>query len=171
MNFTRAAVLVVVVGSLAAWLAAAATLDRRDAPQPTVVAPAPIDVSGIELTREIERLHDRLRPDVAPHRGRDLFRFAAAPRAAASALAAPPAPNPAAVVPAASQPALKLIGIAEDTTPDGVVRTAIISGPNQLFLVKEGESVTPRYLVSAISPDVVELTDQSDNSARRLALK
>jgi hypothetical protein len=51
------------------------------------------------------------------------------------------------------------------------VRTAVISGAGQLFLVKEGEHVTPRYLVAKISADVVELADQGDGSTRRLALK
>ena len=56
-------------------------------------------------------------------------------------------------------PALKLSGIAEDATPDGLVRTAILSGFGQLFLAKEGDNVTERYRVVQISSDVVELTD------------
>jgi hypothetical protein len=175
MNFKRTALLVVVVGALAVWLAAAATSDRRDAMQLAVAAPTPIDASSVALAREIARLHDRLRPGVPPHHGRDLFQFAAvAPHAAPSAVVAKPVLsvlNDATVAPLAPQPALKLIGIAEDATPDGLVRTAIISGPGQLFLVKQGDRVTPRYLVAQISPDVVELTDATDHSARRLALK
>ena len=65
----------------------------------------------------------------------------------------------------------KLAGIAEDAGADGPVRTAIISGGGQLFMVKEGETVTPRYRVAKISADVVELTDVIDNSVRRLALR
>ena len=68
-------------------------------------------------------------------------------------------------------PPLKLAGIAEDAGPDGPVRIAIVSGEGQLFMVKEGETVTPRYRVTKISADVIELTDVVDNSVRRLALR
>ena len=171
MNFKRTALLVVVVGALAVWLAAAATSDRRDATQFAVVTPVPIDANSVALAREIARLRDRLRPGVPPNHGRDLFQFAViAPHAAPRAVvAAPVLPVNDATAPVA--PALKLIGIAEDATPDGLVRTAIISGPGQLFLVKEGDPVTPRYRVAQIAADVVELTDATDHSARRLALR
>jgi hypothetical protein len=66
---------------------------------------------------------------------------------------------------------MRLSGIAEDATPDGVVRTAIISGFGQLFLAKEGDQVTDRYRVVKISSDVVELTDLADRSTFRLALR
>jgi hypothetical protein len=52
-----------------------------------------------------------------------------------------------------------------------VVRTAIISGEGELFVVKVGDSVTARYVVTTISADVVELTDTSDQTVRRLPLK
>jgi hypothetical protein len=66
---------------------------------------------------------------------------------------------------------LKLSGIAEDEMPDGVVRTAIISGLGQLFLVKEGDSFADRYRVLRVSSDVVELTDLVDGNVLRLALR
>jgi hypothetical protein len=68
-------------------------------------------------------------------------------------------------------PPLKLSGIAEDAGPDGPVRQAFINGGGELFMVKEGDTVTPRYRVAKISADVVELTDVIDNSVRRLALR
>jgi hypothetical protein len=74
--------------------------------------------------------------------------------------------------PLVAQPSLKLAGIAEDPGPDGTTqRTAIISGEGQLFMVKEGENVTPRYRVVKVSADVVELLDLSTNTPRRLALR
>ena len=76
--------------------------------------------------------------------------------------AAPPVPT---------LPSLKLAGIAEDTEADGPRRTAIISGEGQLYMVKEGDAVTPRYRVTRISADVVELVDVIDESVRRLALR
>ncbi len=66
---------------------------------------------------------------------------------------------------------MKLSGIAEDVTADGVVRTAIISAFGQLFLVKEGEPVTERYRVAKISSDVVELSDLTEGTILRFALK
>jgi hypothetical protein len=66
---------------------------------------------------------------------------------------------------------LKLEGLAEDHGDQGAVRTAIISGFGDIFLVKEGESVTLRYRVAKISADAVELTDLTDNTPLRLALR
>jgi hypothetical protein len=67
---------------------------------------------------------------------------------------------------------LRLSGLAEDRDADGlVVRTAIISAEGQLFLAKEGESVTSRYRIAKISSDAVELVDLLDDSILRLILK
>jgi len=175
MNVKRTATIAVVGGALAAWLAGAATSNRA-IPPPIVTERAPIDARGAALANEIARLHERLRPSATPHQpGRNLFVFhTPAPHPAAPPPAAPkPALSEAApLVPAVAQPSLKLAGIAEDSAPDGTpVRTAIISGEGQLFMVKEGENVTPRYRVVKISPDVVELLDLSSNIPRRLALR
>ena len=64
------------------------------------------------------------------------------------------------------RPALKLIGVAEDSAAGSPVRTAIISAPDQLYVVKEGERVTSRYRRRTISPDVVELVDTGDAQRR-----
>ncbi len=72
---------------------------------------------------------------------------------------------------AAPPPALKLAGIAEDAGPGGPIRTAIISGLGQLFLVKEGERVAGRYRVTKIAADLVELADTGDGTVLRLPLK
>jgi hypothetical protein len=163
-------------GALAAWFAAAATTGVREHPLP-VAGPAPaIDSSGAALAIEIERLHERLRPTAAPrHPARNLFEFSRA--AASTRLAAMSAPaalsESAPAVPLAPPaPALMLAGIAEDAGPDGTpVRTAIISAPGQLLLVKEGELATPRYRVVRVSADAVELLDLAANSPLRLVLK
>jgi hypothetical protein len=169
MNLKRTTTIVVVGGALLAWLAGAATSNREAALAP-IVQTTPIDVRGAELASEIARLHERLRPSVSPRQPeRNLFAFRAAP---VRAMPPPPAPK-AALTEAAplAQPSLKLAGIAEDPGPDGPVRTAIISGEGQLFMVKEGETVAVRYRVARISADVVELVDVNDNSVRRLALR
>jgi hypothetical protein len=173
MNLKRTATIAVIGGALVAWLAAAATSRHEIAPPPAVQT-LPIETRGAELASEIARLHDRLRPD-APliPSGRNLFTFRTAP---VRPLPPPPPPVPvAALSEAAPQapalPALKLAGIAEDPGPDGPVRIAFISGEGQLYMVKEGEAVTARYHVVKISADVVELSDVSDHTVRRLALR
>src|SRR5439155_24440025 len=105
--------------------------------------------------------------------GRNLFVYhAPAPR---GAMIAPVAPTPALAeaLPAVAPllPSLKLAGIGEDDGADGPVRVAFVTGEGQLFMVKEGENVTPRYQVTKISADVVELRDVTDNTVRRLALR
>lgn len=167
MNFVitkKTAILVLVVGALAAWLAAAATSNVRPA-RHAVTAVPPIDLRGAALAAEIERLHDRLRPSAAPDHGRNLFRFAPS-RAASSAREAvveAPAPVPAAPV----EPPFKLIGLAED----GGIRTAILSSPTQLLMVKDGDLVASTHRVTRISADAIELTATADGTVLRLALK
>jgi hypothetical protein len=171
MNLQRTTTIVVVGAALIAWLAGAAT-SKYTIPPATVLQQTPIEKRGAELAVEIERLHERLAPASAPRTpGRNLFSFHAV--AARPQVAAPQA-KPAVVEPARAPialPALKLSGIAEDPGADGPVRIAFISGEGQLFMAKEGETVTPRYRVAKISADVVELTDVSDNTVRRLALR
>jgi hypothetical protein len=160
----RTALLVVALGALAAWLAAAATSNVRPF-KPTVTAPPPIDLRGAALTAEIERLHDRLRPTTSPDHGRNLFQFASvrppAPAAAAVGVSA--------VIPPATpvEPPFKLIGMAEDSG----TRTAILTSPGQLLMVHEGDLVSSAYRVTGISADAVELTATADGAVLRLALK
>jgi len=170
MNLKRTTMIGAGAAAFAAWLAGAATSNHAVLPPLVVETPA-IELRGAELATEIARLHERLRPTSTPIQpGRNLFEF----RAAARVAPAPPVPVPVPAIEAAVAaplPSLKLAGIAEDDTPDGLVRTAIISTAGQLFLVKEGETVTTRYRVTAISADVVELADLTDNSVRRLAMR
>jgi hypothetical protein len=171
MHWKRTTAIVVAGAALAAWLAGAAT-SNREMPAPIALRSARIEARGAELASEIAKLHDRLRPTATPRQpGRNLFAFHAAP--VAPVAPALPAPAIAAwLAPRApAQPALKLAGIAEDPGPDGPVRLAIISGEGQLFMVKEGEAVTPRYRMMKIAADVVELMDVGDGTTRRLALK
>jgi hypothetical protein len=172
MNLKRTATIVAIGGALLAWLAGAATSNRQIGLAP-ISRSAPIEARGAELAMEVARLHERLRPTATPRQpGRNLFAFHAAVVRSTPALVASPRPALVETPPAPlAMPAFKLAGIAEDIGPDGPVRTAIISGEGQLFMVKQGESVTPRYTVNRISEDVVELTDVRDNTVRRLALK
>src|SRR5262245_8284801 len=174
MNLKRTATIGVVGGALVAWLASAAT-SNRPVPRPIIIPAPPIDLRGAELADEIARLRERLRPTSTPSQpGRNLFTFRATrPRAAAPEIAAAASAAAITEAPVArpALPQLKLAGIAEDPGPDGPIRTAIISGDGQLFMVKEGDPVTLRYRVAKISTEVVELIDLTDDSVRRLALR
>src|SRR5437763_8615710 len=162
----RTVAVVVVLGALAAWLAAAATSGVRSA-APVVTPPAQIDLRGAALSAEIERLHDRLRPSAAPDHGRNLFQFARTRALTHGAVSVAAVDAPAPPPPAAVELPFKLIGIAED----GGARTAILSSPAQLLMVRDGDLVASTYRVTGISADAVELTATADGAILRLALK
>src|SRR3954463_12282517 len=174
MNLKRPTFIAFGSAALIAWLAGAAT-SNHPIPLVTEVQHTAIEKRGAELAIENEGLQERVAPPVAPSApGRNLFTFRAAAVRPIAPMAEAPSPRAALVesVPAPmALPRLKLSGIAEDAGADGPVRIAFISGDGQLFMVKEGETVTPRYRVEKISADVVELTDVIDNSIRRLALR
>ena len=160
----RTAVFVVVLAALAAWLAAAVTSGVRPV-RPAAPAVAPIDLRGAALAAEIERLHDRLRPTATPEHGRNLFQFTPVrPQSAPVAAAEPAAPAP---IAAPVEPPFKLIGIAEDAG----VRTAILTSASQLLMIKDGDIVSAKYRVTAISADAIELSELTDGHVLRLALK
>jgi len=173
MNVKRTAMIGVAAVAVAVWISAATTSSVRTV-VPVVPAKASVvDKSGAELAVEVKRLHERLRPSDTPVHSRDLFRYAAKGSASAAVVTATPPPAPAvpgqALAPLVSP--LKLEGLAEDKGDEGPVRTAIISGFGDIFLVKVGDSVTSRYRVAKISPDAVELTDLTNNTPLRLALR
>jgi hypothetical protein len=180
MKFKWATTIVIVVGALAVWRIAASKPERAGPARTNIDTSAPIDVRGAALAKEIARLHDRAGAGATPRLARNLFHFVLPPRPAPVALAVNRASDAAVAAP---PPILKLIGVAEDTAAGGLIRTAIISGPGQVYVVKEGERVTSRYLVARISSEVVELQDLSnvrsnaiddaraDAGFRRLALK
>ena len=172
MKIKRIATIGVALGALAAWLAAAATAVRHDARPSMPVVDLRPDARGAALDADVSRLAARMRPDVAPSEpGRNLFQFGAPkpapppPVASRAALAEPPPALP------PRPPAFTLDGLAENPGVEAPVRTAIISGAGQLFLVKVGDPVTPRYRVAKIGADAVELTDLSTGATLRLALK
>jgi hypothetical protein len=169
MNIKVAAACVIVVGGFAGWYVLSARNIRSGLVPSHIVPAALLDGPGTALSNEIARLGRRPQPVASPQRVRDLFRFAtAAPRKTPAApivlpvSAEPPVPAP---------PAFRLIGVAEDTAAGNPVRTAIISAPGQLYVVREGERIASRYGVARISPDVVELVDTANSTELRLALK
>lgn len=170
MNLIRAAALVGGAGLLVAWLAIPFTT-RAGAPPgergPSV--PLPFSPLASEIQAQADRLRDRLRtaPGLAPPL-RNAFRFA--PRRPArlrETVATTSAITPADPAP----PAIVLSGIAEDATPDGVERTAVLNVMGKLFLAKEGDAVPPRYRVVRISADGVQLADVAGGTPLTLVLK
>jgi hypothetical protein len=189
MTLKRNTIILVGGAALAAWFSAAMTPGRPPAAS-IAIRSAPIDQKGAVLAGEIERLHERLRPDVAPREAtRNPFVFrsserpARVPRVGATPEKDRPVPVPAAIE--APRLRLTLAGIAEDPGrpndagsvghPGGApVRTAIIAGNGQVFLAKEGDTVADRdveYKIGKVFADSVELIDLRDNAIRRLALK
>jgi hypothetical protein len=169
MNVRRVVWFGVSALAIATWFAAASTSGVRAPIAPIQPARATaLDRSYAVLQSEIERLHERIGPSASPSGSRDLFRFnlraAARPsRPAAVEVEAAPAVR--------LPPALTLIGIAEDSSESGVVRTAIVSGPGELFLVKAGELIAGRYHVDQVSADAVLLTDTTTSGSTTLALR
>jgi hypothetical protein len=130
---------------------------------------------AVEVSAQAARLRERLAQ--APMPGvntRNPFSFAARPVASAVAPvvhAAVAADEPAPVF-TAPLPALTLMGIAEDSTPAGPKRTAVIGGDaDALYMVSEGDAVGDRYRVTKIGVDAVELEDVLTKGYRRLALR
>jgi len=175
MHLKRTTIIFVVCAAVAAWFSAAMT---PGGPSPAIILtpPAPVDVSGASLAAEISRLHERLRPDTVPReRPRNLFAFRSTARSVPVTQAPLGAASDGRTAPvAAALPPLTLAGLAEDAGPNGPVRTAIVSGDGQVFLVKEGEAFSVRditYRVATISANSVEVVDVSHGQSRTLFLK
>jgi len=173
MNLKRVFAFAITGGALAALIAGATTTGSRRAPLPPArdKRGGKSNLSGAALAVEIQRLHERLRPSTPPEQpSRNLFEYRAR-RSAASIDVQPTVVSSAAPAAVTAPPPLELIGIATEGAGDATVRTAILSGFGQLFLVKEGERVNDRYRVVRIGADAVELVDANQSAPFRVALK
>lgn len=154
----------------------------QPAPRSAATAPARDRASALarEVSRETARLAGRLALDPpTPRPGRDPFDFASS-RAPAVAPAAPvtrplPRPAPLADAPedlprAAAGPTLRLIGIAERTTPDGVHRSAVLAGASDVYIVSAGEALLARFDVVEVEADAVALRERASGAPVRLVL-
>jgi hypothetical protein len=160
-------------GAFAAWMAGAA-MSTRGVPVTRVAEPTPVELQGAALEAEILRLRERLRPTSVPQGGRNLFDFGTSPTPRARTTAREPSAEPPRAAPAdavAASPPLALIGLAEDREGDRLVRTAIVSGFGDVFLVKEGEEIGDRYQIESIGPDAAVLLDRDTRSTTTLRLK
>jgi hypothetical protein len=159
---------------LLAWLAAASG-DARRVRAPRAPSPPSDDALMQTIASDVQaqaiRLRQRLASAPAPSPVRNPFAFDArearpSRRAAAAEAMVEPAP------PAIVEPAFTLVGIAEQKTPVGLIRTAMLAvAGDDLIMVREGQTVALRYRVTAIGQDVIELTDVTTGATRRLALQ
>jgi len=170
MNVKRNVAIALAAGAGAAWFAAATpAIPPRDIP----AAPAAIDKTGAALQHEVDRLHERLRPDAAPRAAvRNPFAFHRTARDAARApsIAAASVDSSAPTASTPVEPPLTLSGLAEDA---GAVRTAILSASGQVFLVHDGDTLTigtVSYVVNSVTANGVELRNVADGAIRRLRL-
>jgi hypothetical protein len=164
---------------LLAWFASAGGLGGRQTPAvedpPRPVEPAGTATLAADVQAQTERLKTRLATAPAPHQTtRNPFAFAPRPTEVPRARqpAAVEDPGAPVVPPPPAEPAIELIGVAENREAKGLVRTAIVAAlSGELFLVKEGELLAGRYKVKAVGADAVELIDLVMGGERRLALR
>jgi hypothetical protein len=176
MTATRAAAYLGATFLCAAWLASAAGVVMSPAPQPEQTSP--VKTSGTEsLAAEVQAQTVRLRERMAtPPTPREPLRnpFAFASREEPKGRTAlPPVAQPAPLTPGVvPEPPLSLIGVAEQLTPQGTERTAIVTADSdEIYMIKEGDLLGGRYRVKAVGPGSLELTDLVTGAVRRLALR
>jgi hypothetical protein len=137
--------------------------------------PAPAVPPAFDIEEATTRLKARIASAPAPRSPeRNPFDFERAPAPAAHVAAPVTRATGAPPLPAGPPPPpqVTLSGIAERKTGEGLVRTAIINGPGQLYFAKVGDRVAGRYEVSFIGVDIVELKDLNDATRRvRLTMR
>lgn len=171
MNWKSTAVASTATTLLATWFGWTSTPPTPVASDVRAISRAARPAADADIQREAQRLQLHVRTEIEYRDpSRNPFRFGArppAPEAArtrnSAAVPAPPVP-----VPVAPPVSLTLSGIAADSADGAVQRTAIITAPSGLLLVKEGDRVAD-YTVSHIEDGAVDLV-AADGSTRRLTL-
>ena len=160
---------------LAGWLASAPPVsvpeNRPAAPARSSRAVSRATTS--DIVEQASRLQARIRRETAYVRPqRNPFQFEAAGPTTEKVpgpeqLGIPTEPPAPAMAP---PPAVTLVGVAEDRLQTGVERTAILSSPDGVLLVRIGDQVLGQYRVAAVEEAAVELTSLTDGSTLRLSL-
>jgi hypothetical protein len=178
MTRKRAVTYIGLASVLLAYLAAAGGLSNHlDVPaaEPRAVQTSGTETLAADVQAQTSRLRDRMASAPAPRAPiRNPFVFGAreTPRPRASTPTASASLRAPETAPVVAEPPLELIGIAEQQSPSGPVRTAIMTAhSDELYMLKEGELLGGRYRVKAIGIDAVELTDLVTQAARRVALR
>jgi len=159
---------------VATWLASYAPVAGPRPLESTAPTRERTEAAAAEIQREASRLHERLQQAAAFRQpARNPFRFSAPrsnpiPPHREPVITVEDLPAPMPVVPTLR---VTLSGIAEDKTSEQVIRTAIISTPDDVFLATVGETIAGIYKVTAIEADSVELLKIDEGSSVRLTLK
>jgi hypothetical protein len=179
MTLRKAAVYGSGAALLVAYLASAnmPAQDSDAARERTIqpVATAGTESLAVEVSAQAARLHARMAQAPIPESNqRNPFAFGPAPRSARSAermVTATVTPDPG-VVFTPSPPVLTLMGIAEEASPTGPRRTAVVGGEGDtIYMVVEGQTIGDRYKVNKIGADAVELEDLQTHGYRRIAMR
>jgi len=133
---------------------------------------AAVPAAAADIEEQAARLQAGLRLEAAYREPeRNPFRFGAKHMGQPAREGFAPVPSPVeAVVPVPSAPLVTLSGIAEDQVGERTERTAILSSPSGVLLVREGEDVLGKYRVAKIEADAVELADLTGSIQIRLTL-
>jgi len=159
---------------LAGWLASTPPSNAPGTGAPARgQATPPRAMPSSDIEREAMRLQARVqREAVYTQPQRNPFRFGAARSVASPGVDLPEAASPTGTtVPAVPPPPpVSLAGIAEDQVEQRVERTAILSSPEGVLLVHEGDDVLGQYRVAKIESEAVELVKRADGTTVRLSL-
>lgn len=160
---------------LAGWLASAPPSNAPAGTQaPAAPPPSPVSNAPTDIELQAMRLQARLRPERAyAEPARDPFRFAPrrSPLAAAEGEPSAAGARPTPVEAAPPGPAVSLSGIAEDQVDGRTERTAVLSSPAGVLLVREGEEILGLYRVGRIDSEAIELVAIGDGTTTRLTFK
>lgn len=160
-----------------AWLASAAGITRQTRAAREVPRAADVvqfEALAADVQAQAGRLRDRLASAPAPRSSeRNPFKFSSRPPSRPRAIEAPAqVPVAPELKPDLREPVLELIGVAESASPQGTIRTAMITGGfNELMMVTAGHRILGRYDVVAVGADAVELKDLQTGGIRRLVLR
>jgi hypothetical protein len=163
---------------LAGWLASGQPSNTPAGAQATRTPATPSSSSIARASTDIElqamRLQARLRAEREyTQPARDPFRFA--PRRPAAAVGdreplATEATTPPPVDTTPPAPKVSLSGVAEDAVDGRTLRTAVLSSPAGVLIVREGEEILGYYRVGRIESDAVELVAIGSGTTTRLTL-
>ena len=154
------------------WLAS-----RHPSNAPTTAAAGPASQPSVttSVSSDIEEQAVRLqargradRPFTEP--SRNPFRFASRAAALRDETVAEPRELETPVPVEPPRPVFSVSGIAEDQVDGRIERTAVLSSPGGVLLVREGEEVLGRYRVVRIESEAVELVELTTAETVRLPL-
>jgi Tfp pilus assembly protein PilP len=129
--------------------------------------------AAIDIEEQASRLQARIRAQAAYHEpSRNPFRFSErteSSRPASGFAPAAAAIEPLQLAPVRQPPMISLVGVATDEVDGVAQRTAILSTPQGVLLVRAGDVVGVEYKVVTVEEGAVELINVADSSIRRIS--